>query len=112
MDSKKSGLNCRPHFTRRYNLGINHSVWPVNLGSAEGNGPPVAISISRDELIGVAAAAAQWPTCEKPVRQTIYKYIHRGVGGVRLEAKRVRGRLVTTPDAINRFLEATSDLNL
>lgn len=38
-----------------------------------------------------------------------YRWLHRGVRGVRLESVRIGGKLLTSRQAVNRFLSATQD---
>lgn len=38
-----------------------------------------------------------------------YRWLHRGVRGVRLESVRIGGKLLTSRQAVNRFLRATQD---
>jgi hypothetical protein len=49
-------------------------------------------------------------TGQRPDKATLTRWIHRGVGGVKLEAIRLGGRdIFTSVQAINRFIVARSE---
>jgi hypothetical protein len=45
-------------------------------------------------------------TGRRPDKSSMTRWVHRGVGGVRLEAVRIGSTLVTSRQAINRFIVA------
>jgi len=56
----------------------------------------VSITQARDEL--------QRLTTRRPDKATLARWIHRGVGGIRLEAVRIGSQLVTSRQALTRFI--------
>ena len=45
-------------------------------------------------------------TGQRPEKTTIQRWMHRGVGGVKLEHVRLGSQLLTSVEAINRFITA------
>lgn len=64
------------------------------------------IDTSRETLVSLTAAAELYPAVDgrRPHPSTIYHQTTTGVGGVRLESVRVAGRVVTSVEAVARFL--------
>jgi len=48
-------------------------------------------------------------TGKRPDRATLHRWILRGIGGIRLEAVRIGPNWVTSVEALNRFIVATTD---
>jgi hypothetical protein len=70
------------------------------------------IDFMHEKLLPLAEAAKQVPPNRngRPVHvSTLVRWIHHGVGGVRLEARRLGGRWVTTLEALDRFSQAQTD---
>ena len=67
-----------------------------------------SMSIASECVISLREAAHRLPRISrsgKPVHfSTIYRWATRGVGGVRLEVAKIGGRLVTTTEALERFV--------
>jgi hypothetical protein len=66
------------------------------------------IDLSREELLTLAQAGRVRPPGRKgrPLHpSTIYRWISRGLRGVRLEAIRLGGTLYTSREALQRFAE-------
>ena len=53
-----------------------------------------------------ARAEIHQVTGRRPDKATITRWIHRGVGGIRLDAVRVGSQLLTSRQALNRFISA------
>jgi len=68
----------------------------------------MVIQISDEDVITLADATKRLPRIRgKRIHiSTIYRWAHRGVGGVRLETLRVGGRLCTSAEALQRFCDA------
>jgi hypothetical protein len=63
--------------------------------------------LSEDPVSTAEACEALTPIFGRPVdRTTIYRWCLRGIAGTRLEHTRVGGRIVTSRQALNRFIEA------
>lgn len=45
-------------------------------------------------------------TGRRPDKSTMARWIHKGVGGVRLDAARIGNQLITSRQAITRFIKA------
>jgi hypothetical protein len=45
-------------------------------------------------------------TGQKPCRQTLTRWVHRGAGGVRLDGVRIGNQILTSKQALNRFFVA------
>lgn len=58
----------------------------------------LTISQARIELSAV--------TGRRPDKATLTRWIHRGVGGVRLDAVRIGAQIITSRQAITRFIQA------
>lgn len=58
----------------------------------------LTISQARNELAAI--------TLQRPDKATMTRWIHRGVGGVKLEAVRLGVQLLTSRQALTRFIEA------
>lgn len=61
-----------------------------------------------DELISLRDACREIPGT--PHLSTVYRWVKRGVGGVRLEAARVGGRLFVRRAAIREFIRETNSV--
>jgi Protein of unknown function (DUF1580) len=68
----------------------------------------VARVLSEDVLsLSQARAELSKLTGQRPDKATMTRWIHRGVGGVKLEAVRLGGRnIFTSAQALNRFIVA------
>ena len=68
----------------------------------------MAIDLSSEEILTPAEAAKRCP-CRRGGRpthvSTVYRWMTRGVNGIRLEALRLGGGLVTSAEALQRFAE-------
>jgi hypothetical protein len=70
------------------------------------------IDITRETLISMSEAAGRVPSFrpgKKTHVATIFRWAQHGVRGVRLESIRFGGRLVTSVEALSRFVEALSN---
>ncbi|MDM4014695.1 DUF1580 domain-containing protein [Roseiconus lacunae] len=47
-------------------------------------------------------------TGRRPDKTTVYRWVNRGVGGTKLEAVRLGGVIITSRQAITRFIDARS----
>lgn len=68
----------------------------------------MAINISSEQLLTLAEAARVLPRLRgdrKVHVATLYRWISRGVGGVRLEAVKIGRTQVTSREALQRFAE-------
>ena len=69
--------------------------------------------LATEDLIDLHEAAAMFPvpaTRKKPHYCTMLRYCNAGKRGVVLESFRAAGRVVTTKQAVTRFLDATSGI--
>lgn len=57
-----------------------------------------------ERLVSVARAARVINPAEPPHAATVYRWLSRGVAGVRLEAIRIGSKWWTSEEAISRFL--------
>ena len=57
----------------------------------------ITLADAREELFGI--------TGKRPDRATLSRWVHRGVGGVRLDAVRIGVQLITSRQALTRFIE-------
>lgn len=65
--------------------------------------------ILTEDLLTLAQARTELQslTGNRPDKATMTRWVHRGVGGVKLEAIRLGGRSIfTSMQALNRFIEA------
>jgi len=60
----------------------------------------LTIAQARTELSQIAGS--------RPDKATICRWIHRGVGGVKLDAIRLGRQILTSKQALTRFIEARS----
>lgn len=51
-------------------------------------------------------------TGKRPDKATLTRWIHRGVGGVRLDAVRMGCQLLTSRQALNRFITARTSQSI
>ncbi len=68
----------------------------------------VASRILTEDVLTLAEArtALFQSTKRRPDKATMTRWIHKGVGGVRLEAVRMGCQLLTSRQALTRFIEA------
>lgn len=64
--------------------------------------------ILTEDVLSITAARAELHsvTGRRPDKATVHRWIHRGVGGVKLEAIRLGRDWMTSRQAITRFIEA------
>ncbi len=68
---------------------------------------PVSRVLTEDVLTMTAARSELARiTGRRPDKATLTRWIHRGVGGVRLDAVRIGCQLLTSRQALTRFIEA------
>ena len=60
--------------------------------------------------VSLSQAAAMCPAVDgrRPNPSTIFRWITKGLDGVRLEHRRIGRRVVTTPEALEQFFAATA----
>ena len=63
--------------------------------------------INLSEAVPLAEAVSALPV--KPSRRTLGRWVNVGINGVTLEHARVGQRIVTTPAAVARFVQALSN---
>lgn len=64
----------------------------------------LTLTAARSELAKV--------TGRRPDKATLCRWIHRGVGGVRLDAVRMGCQLLTSRQALTRFIEARTSQSI
>lgn len=70
---------------------------------------PSQLILTEDVLTTTQACEELRPIFGKPIdRTTLYRWALRGIGGTRLEYTKVGGRIVTSRQAITRFIEKRS----
>ena len=67
------------------------------------------IDVNGEQLLTLAEAARSLPRC--PHIATIYRWISRGVKGVKLEAVRIGGTQYTSKEAMQQFAERLTTLD-
>lgn len=67
----------------------------------------MAIDLNSENLVSVGRAAELFPSVngKKPARETVLKWVRKGVRGVKLESELLAGRYVTSAEAVGRFIE-------
>ncbi len=71
----------------------------------------MAIDINREDVVSLRDAASILPKLRQGKRihvNTLYRWASRGIRGVRLEVVRIGRTLVTSREAIQRFVEGSS----
>lgn len=68
------------------------------------------MDIESNELLSLAQAAKACPAVDgkRPHASTIWRWMRKGIGGVRLEHVRIGRRVVTTRPALDDFFRATA----
>lgn len=73
------------------------------------NAAEVVSRILTEDVLSLSQARAELAniTGQRPDKATMTRWIHKGVGGVKLEAIRLGGRdIFTSTQALTRFIEA------
>ena len=73
------------------------------------NAAEVVSRILTEDVLSLSQARAELAnlTGDRPDKATMTRWIHRGVGGIKLEAIRIGGRnIFTSTQALTRFIEA------
>lgn len=73
-----------------------------------GKSPEMAVSrILTEDILTITDARKEIAsiTGQRPDLSTMTRWIHRGVGGTKLEAVRIGRQLITSRQAITRFIE-------
>ncbi len=67
----------------------------------------VVSQLLTEDVITLSQARAEFAavTGRRPDKATISRWIHRGVGGVKLDAVRIGVQLLTSRQALTRFIE-------
>ena len=65
------------------------------------------INVNRERLLTVSAAAKSLP--ERRHIATVWRWLHAGCRGVKLESVLIGGRRYTSKEAIQRFIASTSE---
>lgn len=65
-----------------------------------------SLSILTEDVISIADVPRELPSKARPHISTVYRWINVGVRGVRLESCRVGSQIVTSRQALTRFLAA------
>lgn len=72
------------------------------------------IDLQAEELIRIGDVPRLLPPSPRTgrpwTRQAVYAWVHGGAGGLRLEAIRIGGVILTSPQAVERFAERKTDL--
>lgn len=80
---------------------------PITASNAE---TTVSRILSEDVLtISDARRELSQITGKRPDKSSMARWIHRGVGGTRLEAVRIGSQLITSRQAVNRFIVARTE---
>ncbi len=70
---------------------------------------PITIDLDAEEVVTLSAAA-NLPIFPKKLHlATIYRWIQRGIKGVRLESVKIGGTHCTSVEAVRRFIERTNE---
>ena len=65
-----------------------------------------------ETILSFSEAAKKLPSINgrKPHGSTLWRWARRGIGGIRLESRRLGGRFVTSMEALERFSTALSEI--
>lgn len=71
----------------------------------------MVIDLERDRLLSLSEAAKVIPAVEgrKPHASTLWRWMRKGLKGIKLDFVRVGHRICTTPEAIARFMERLAE---
>jgi Protein of unknown function (DUF1580)/Helix-turn-helix domain len=64
------------------------------------------MNIEKEELLTISEASKEFPI--RPHTTTVWRWVHRGINGTKLESIKIGGRRYTSKEAINRFISETS----
>jgi hypothetical protein len=64
------------------------------------------IDISTEHLLSITEAAKIFPG--RPHHATLWRYVLRGVGGIKLDSCKIGGKRRTSREAIERFVERST----
>jgi len=69
---------------------------------------PVLGRVLTEDVLTLAQARAEIHqiTGRRPDKATVARWIHKGVGGIRLDAVRIGSQLLTSRQSLNRFIAA------
>ena len=78
------------------------------MATATSTAESLVARVLTEDVLTLAEARAELRhiTGKRPDKATLTRWIHRGVGGVRLDAVRVGCQLLTSRQALNRFVVA------
>lgn len=71
------------------------------------------LNLLTEEVITLSEARNFLPEiqgCKRPCVSTIWRWTLRGIGGVKLETVKIGSRIVTSKQAVTRFISATSKI--
>lgn len=70
------------------------------------------IDLERESILGLVSASKHLPEIEgrRPHLSTVWRWIHRGIKGAKLESVRIGGRVYTSKEAIDRFQTKLDDI--
>lgn len=73
-----------------------------------------SLNLLTEEVITLGQARNLLPQVKglkRPNLSTIFRWAHRGIGGKKLETVRIGSRILTSKQAMTRFIAAISDRN-
>lgn len=78
------------------------------------NAETVLHRILTEDVINLATARKDLAeiTGKRPDKATMTRWIHRGVGGIKLEAIRIGNQLLTSRQALTRFIAARTEISI
>lgn len=74
----------------------------------------VVSKILTEDVLTLSEARAELhrTTRRRPDKATLTRWIHRGAGGTRLEAVRIGTQLLTSKQALTRFIQARTESSI
>ena len=77
--------------------------------------PEVSVTIQRilsENVLTLEQARGELEIClgTRPDKSTVYRWCLKGVGGNKLESTRIGGRIITSKQALTRFIAAQNEI--
>ena len=84
------------------------------MASATSTAENVVARVLTEDVLTLAQARVELRqiTGRRPDKATLTRWIHRGVGGTRLDAVRIGSQLITSRQALNRFVVARTQTSI
>jgi len=84
------------------------------MASATSTAENVVARVLTEDVLTLAQARVELRqiTGRRPDKATLTRWIHRGVGGTRLDAVRIGSQLITSRQALNRFVVARTEKSI